>query len=131
MKRYPVVGATGRARSLRRGMTDAESVLWRMLRQRQLEGCRFRRQVPIGGFIADFVCHEARLVIEVDGGQHDRRAEQEIRRMEFLRSQGFHVLRFWNTEVLANPQGVLEAIAGEARRHHPHPDPPPSRGRES
>ena len=121
MKRHPVDGAIGRARTLRREMTNAECTLWRILRQRQLDGLRFRRQVPIGRHIADFVCHEAKLIIEVDGGQHDRQSEPEIRRTDFLRRQGFRILRFWNNDVLANPQGVRETIADDVRRHHPHP----------
>ena len=112
-------------------MTNAESKLWRMLCQRQIEGCKFRRQVPVGHYIADFVCHEARLIIEVDGGQHDCQSEHEIRRTDFLRNQGYRILRFWNSDVLANPQGVRTTIADEARRRHPHPDPLPSRGRAS
>src|SRR5215472_6095656 len=71
MKKYPMGGAHERARALRREMTEAETKLWRMLRSRQIEGYRFRRQVPLGRYIADFVCHEARLIVELDGGQHD------------------------------------------------------------
>ncbi len=112
-------------------MTDAESALWRLLRRHQLEGRKFRRQVPIGRYVADIVCHDAKLIIEVDGGQHDRQSESEIRRTDFLKSQGFRVLRFWNTEILANPKGVWTMIADALHQHHPHPDPPPSRGRES
>ncbi|HZU89931.1 MAG TPA: endonuclease domain-containing protein [Stellaceae bacterium] len=100
-----------------------------MLRSRQMEGYRFRRQVPIGRFIADFVCHEVRLIVEIDGGQHDSAAEPEVRRTRFLESEGYCVLRFWNNEVLENLDGVHAIIAGYLRRLHPHPNPPPSRGR--
>ena len=131
MKRHSVDGATGRARSLRRAMTDAESRLWHLLRDRQMSGSKFRRQVPIGRYIVDFACHEAKLIIEVDGGQHDRQSEDEIRRTEVLKGQGYRVLRFWNHDVLANPQGVWTTIVDDMRRHHPHPNPPPSRGREA
>ncbi len=131
MKRHPTDGAIARARTLRRQMTAAERTLWHLLRHHRLDGCKFRRQVPIGRYIADFVCHEAKLIIEVDGGQHARQPDQELRRTDFLASQGFRILRFWNTDILSNPQGVLMTIAEEVRRHHPHPPPPPSRGRDS
>jgi very-short-patch-repair endonuclease len=110
-------------------MTEAEKVLWQILRSRQTEGYRFRRQVPIGRFIADFVCHEARLIIEIDGGQHDPSSEPEVSRTQFLEGEGYLVLRFWNTEVLGNPEGTRIAIAENLSRGHPHPNPPPSRGR--
>jgi very-short-patch-repair endonuclease len=90
---------------------------------------RFRRQVPFGQYIADFVCHDARLIIEIDGGQHDRSSSDEVKRTRFLQSQGYRIVRFWNNEVLSNREGVLAMIARHLR-HHPHPDPPPSRGRE-
>ncbi|HJU17653.1 MAG TPA: endonuclease domain-containing protein [Stellaceae bacterium] len=111
-------------------MTEAERKIWRKLRSRQMERYRFRRQVPIGRFIADFVCHEARLIVEIDGGQHDPASEPEARRTRFLEGEGYRVLRFWNNEVLENPDGVQIMIAEALRRVHPHPGPPPSRGRE-
>ena len=83
MKKYPMGGAHERARALRRGMTEAETKLWRMLRSRQIEGQRFRRQVPLGRYIADFVCHDARLIVELDGGQHDCLSQQEADRSRF------------------------------------------------
>jgi very-short-patch-repair endonuclease len=91
-------------------MTDAERKLWRLLRLRQVSGHKFRRQVPLGRYIADFVCHEARLVIEVDGGQHDSAAPLETERTAFLQHEGYRVLRFWNNEVLANLDGVYDVI---------------------
>ena len=98
-----------RARMLRATMTDAESLLWGCLRMRQLEGHRFRRQVPVGPYIVDFACLRARLVVEVDGGQHAG-STGDRRRDAFLHAAGFHVLRFWNHEVLAQPDAVCEAI---------------------
>ena len=111
--------AFSRARMLRRRMTEAERKLWQMLRARQTQGHRFRRQVPIGRFIADFVCHEAGLIVEIDGGQHDPCSEQEAARTEFLEGEGYRVLRFWNNEVLDNPEGVRSAIAEHLQRVTP------------
>jgi|SRR2546426_679308 very-short-patch-repair endonuclease len=99
-----------RARQLRGTMTDAEVRLWIRLRGAQVEGYRFRRQVAIGPYIVDFVCMRARLVIEVDGGQHSERTAQDSFRTAWLKSRGFRVLRFWNTDVLGNTEGVLEDI---------------------
>jgi len=115
MKKYPVDGALAPARSLRQNMTGAEWRLWQILRSHQMKGHQFHRQVPIGRYIADFVCHEARLIVEIDGGQHDRSSSQEAERNEFLQSEGYRILRFWNNEVLANLDGVHQAIVGELR----------------
>ena len=98
------------ARDLRRNLTDAERALWRHLRQRQIAGLKFRRQHPIDHYILDFVCLEARLVIELDGGQHADRQGEEQERTAWLKARGYRVLRFWNTQVLGNPEGVLELI---------------------
>jgi very-short-patch-repair endonuclease len=92
-------------------MTEAERQVWRILRLRQMDGHKFRRQVPIGRFVADFACHEARLIIEIDGGKHDPSFAPEIERTEFLESEGYRVLRFWNNEVLVNLEGVHRVIA--------------------
>jgi very-short-patch-repair endonuclease len=91
-------------------MTDAERKLWYALRDRRFEGFKFRRQVPIGNFIADFVCYEHRLVIEVDGGQHAE-SVQDQHRDRWFAANGFRVLRFWNNEVLSNLEGVMIALA--------------------
>jgi very-short-patch-repair endonuclease len=91
-------------------MTDAELRLWRLLRRKQFAGFRFRRQAPIGRYIVDFFCPSARLIIELDGGQHAERTEQDRRRSEFLMRAGFRVLRFWNNELNQNELGVLETI---------------------
>jgi very-short-patch-repair endonuclease len=84
-----------------------------------MRGYKFRRQVPIGRYIADFLCHEARLIVEIDGGQHHRSSLQEAARSGFLQNEGYRVLRFWNNEVLGNLDGVYEAIAGELGRITP------------
>src|SRR6516164_6206676 len=135
VKKEPSPGARDRAWTLRRTMTEAERRLWQMLRSRQTQGWRFRRQVPIGRFIADFVCHEARLIVEIDGGQHDPSAEAETGRTRFLEGEGYRVLRFWSNEVLDNPEGVRSAITENLQRDHPggysagHPHPTlPHRG---
>jgi len=94
------------SKHLRRRLTDAERLLWKALRNRQLNGDKFRRQVPIGNYVADFVCVEKHLVVEVDGGQHLDN-EKDAERTVSLESKGFRVLRFWNNEVLQNLEGVL------------------------
>lgn len=102
---------TNNARSLRREMTDAERLLWRYLRRRQMAGCRFRSQHPVGSYVADFICLEARLIIELDGGQHAGHQRHDQQRTDWLQGQGYRVARFWNNEVLANIDGVMERIA--------------------
>ncbi len=99
-----------RATRLRRQPTDAEQYLWQHLRRKQIAGARFRRQVPIGPYIADFVCITTKLVVELDGGQHQARRSYDIDRDTYLQQQGFRVLRFWNNEVFSNTDGVLTAI---------------------
>jgi very-short-patch-repair endonuclease len=102
--------AQGRARELRNRATHAEQHLWRFLRRRQLSGYYFRRQVPIAGYIADFACFEAKLVIELDGGQHvDRRSYDEHRRRR-IEAEGFRVLRFWDNQVFQETHAMLEVI---------------------
>ena len=98
------------ARDLRRNPTDAERALWRHLRQRQMAGLKFRRQHPIGRYILDFVCLDARLVIELDGGQHADRQDADQERTAWLEARGYRVLRFWNTDVLEHPEGVWDLI---------------------
>jgi very-short-patch-repair endonuclease len=99
------------ARGLRRDMTDAEAKLWPQLRGRQLQGVKFRRQMPIGRFVADFASVEAKLVIELDGGQHAEQVEADAERSAAIEAAGFLVLRFWNNDVLTNIDGVLAEIA--------------------
>jgi very-short-patch-repair endonuclease len=123
-----------RARQLRKNMTDAERKLWHYLRLRQLEGHKFRRQVRIGPYIADFACLKALIVVEVDGGQHAEARAYDARRDDFMRGQGFRVLRFWNNDVLSNIDGVWRVIAEEINRPAscggtPHPNLPPQGGK--
>jgi very-short-patch-repair endonuclease len=99
-----------RARQLRRNQTNVEGKLWSRLRARQLSDAKFRRQYPIGAFIADFCCYERRLVIELDGGHHAEHVDADQSRTDFFVSQGYRVLRFWNNEVIENIDGVLEKI---------------------
>ena len=101
-----------RARALRARMTDAERKLWFALRDRRFAGFKFRRQVPIDRFVADFVYFEARLVIEVDGGQHAGSLQDRWRDRWFA-ANGFRVMRFWNNEVLSNLEGVLTVLSAE------------------
>jgi len=98
------------ARILRKNMTAAEQRLWHRINRRQISDAKFRRQQPIGAYIVDFVCLETRLIVEVDGGQHMDRASRDAARTRWLESQGFHVLRFWNNEVLENIDGVVQVI---------------------
>jgi very-short-patch-repair endonuclease len=102
---------TSLARHLRSEPTRAERKLWSRLRNRRFLGLKFKRQVPIDRFVADFVCLDAKLIIEVDGGQHAERAAADAQRTQMLESLGYVVLRFWNNEVLGNIDGVLEFIA--------------------
>jgi very-short-patch-repair endonuclease len=99
-----------RAEVLRRQSTEAEKKLWLHLRNRQIEGVKFRRQAPIGAYIADFLAVDALLIIELDGGQHSDQASYDDKRTAWLQQQGYRVLRFWNNDVLANTEGVVEVI---------------------
>ena len=97
------------ARRLRVNQTDAETVLWNRIRNRQINGDKFVRQEPIGRYICDFVCREKLIVIEVDGGQHSESVRDQVRD-RYLRAQGYRVMRFWNNDVLSNVDGVLTVI---------------------
>ena len=104
-----------RARSLRRASTDAERKMWWILRSLKPLGMHFRRQAPIGSFIADFVWHEGKLVVEIDGGQHaEAQRSYDEQRTAWLESQGYRVIRFWNNEVLQAPRSVGDAIYAAA-----------------
>ena len=118
---------TRRSRKLRNNATRAERKLWQHIRNRQLAAIRFNRQVPIGPFICDFAARTAKLVIELDGGQHADRTVEDERRTRFLVSRGYRVLRFWINDVLENVEGVLILI-NDALKNRPSPD--PSRSRE-
>ena len=109
------------ARKLRQNATDAERALWLQLRAARLGGHKFRRQAPIGRYIVDFVCFEASLIVEVDGGQHADRQRQDAQRTAWLASQGFRVLRFWNTEVLGAMEAVKAVIARACAGKAPSP----------
>jgi very-short-patch-repair endonuclease len=102
------------ARYLRQQATDAETRIWYHLRARRLQGLRFRRQHPVAGYFADFACLELRLIVELDGGQHDLRRDYDVARTDVLVANGFEVLRFWNNDVLSNTQGVLATIVTQA-----------------
>jgi very-short-patch-repair endonuclease len=119
-----------RARALRRDATEAEKKLWQHLRQPPFKEHRFRRQATIGPYFPDFASHQAKIVIEVDGGQHSGNTSDEVR-TRYLDATGYRVLRFWNNDVLDNMSGVLLAIdtAIDADRP-PTPDPPQAGGGE-
>ena len=110
------------AKYLRKSMTDAEHRLWYRLRAHRLDSFKFKRQAMIGRYIVDFVCFERKLVIKVDGGQHDGQAS-DIDRSKWLVDQGFRVMRFWNNEVLSNTGAVLEHIVQELRARPVFPSP--------
>jgi very-short-patch-repair endonuclease len=106
-------GSRSRAKALRTNVTDAERRLWQLLRAHRLEGLKFKRQVPLDGYVLDFVCFEARLIIEADGSQHFDAVSDELRDAHFAAS-GFLTVRIWNNEILQNPAGVWERIAAIA-----------------
>ena len=117
------------AKSLRKKQTDAEKLLWWHLRGKQITGLKFRRQEPIGPYIADFVCFEKRLIIELDGGQHALEQEKDREREYWFNQEGFRTLRFWNTDVLQNIAGVVEVIRRTCLNHPPLT--PPIKGGEN
>ncbi|MBD3747798.1 DUF559 domain-containing protein [Sphingopyxis sp.] len=114
---------TLKAQRLRREATPAERALWRALSRRQLEGWKFSRQMPIGPYVADFLCREARLVVELDGISHDARQDDDRRRDGYMRLQGYRTLRFANADVMSNLEGVLMTIAA-VLNSGPPPTPP-------
>ena len=132
--------ANERARALRKSMSEPERLLWWALRNRNLDGARFRRQHPIGPYVADFVCLEARLVVEVDGSQHGEpeQAAHDATRTRWLEGEGYRVVRVWAGEVFANLGGVKETISAALKADAPSPpvtptsraedhlDPPPA-----
>jgi len=115
------------ARKLRHAQTDAERRMWMLLRDRRLSGFKFRRQHPIGAYVVDFCCAEARLIIEIDGGHHASDQNADATRSRVLEVQGYRVLRFWNNEVLGNTAGVLHQILEALTAPHP-PLSPEGRG---
>jgi very-short-patch-repair endonuclease len=124
---------TKAARQLRSRLTDAERKLWFALKDRRFAAFKFRRQVPVGPYIADFLCFESRLVVEVDGGQHAE-SVRDLERDDWFTRNEFRVVRFWNNDVLQNLEGVLTSLAAELNTT-PHPSsrlrstpPSPARG---
>ena len=108
----------GRARQLRRDTTDAEAMLWTCLRSRQVDGAKFARQHPIDRYVVDFCCRGARLVVELDGGQHAENSRDDAR-TQVIEGSGYTVLRFWNHDVLGNLNGVLMEIQSALRTASP------------
>lgn len=118
MKKHPPPISIKRARELRKRPTDAEGRMWWLLRECLPDG-RWRRQVPIRHYIADFASHRLKLVIELDGGQHSD--EKDAARTAAIQAEGYQVVRFWNNEVLENGDGCAERLARVVGRDHPHP----------
>ncbi|MBB5753558.1 endonuclease domain-containing protein [Prosthecomicrobium pneumaticum] len=111
------------AKRLRSEMTDAERAVWNLVRAHRLNGLGFRRQVPIGSYVVDFCCHEARLVLEIDGSQHaEDEAVRDAVRTRSLEEEGYRVIRFWNADVLRNIGGVAETILAMAPPRTTAPD---------
>ncbi len=98
------------ARNLRKNQTDAEQILWLQLRAKRFLNYKFRRQFPIEPYIVDFVCLDLKLIIELDGSQHQEQQEYDLERTEFLTQRGFKVIRFWNNAIFNNLDGVLESL---------------------
>ena len=117
------------ARNLRNSATDAERLLWRHLRGRQLQNLKFRRQYPIAGYIADLACVEAHLVVELDGGQHAEHVAEDETRTRKIEANGYRVLRFWNDDVLLRTVDVLAEIHRQVSTS-PQPSPANRRGRQ-
>jgi very-short-patch-repair endonuclease len=122
MKPLRTAAGIRKARVLRRAMTDAELRMWYHLRAGRFLGLKFRRQVPLGNYIVDFICPSALLIVELDGGQHAERIAQDEERSRWLQGQGYRVIRFWNSDVLGNLEGVLQEIEANCR---PSPRPSP------
>jgi very-short-patch-repair endonuclease len=104
------------AKNLRKNMTDAERILWQHLRAHRLNGAKFKRQQPIANYIVDFICFDAYLIVELDGGQHAEQVGYDQKRDVLLREYGFTVLRFWNDEAIQNTDGVLTVILEHLER---------------
>ena len=121
MRKINGTDALARVRQLRREMTPPEKLLWSRVRNRGLEGFKFRRQDWIGPFVADFVCWQARLIVEVDGSQHGDQIDYDESRDEYLAREGFKVVRFWNNDVTADLDAVLESIRAHLLDRVPSP----------
>ena len=131
--RFRLGRPTALARKLRNDTNEIEDLLWAHLRRSQLGGLKFSRQIPIAGYVADFVCRSIRLVIELDGSQHADAAAYDARRTQAIEAQGYQVIRFWNSDVLTNMDGVLETILNAvlSGKRAPTPQRPPACGRGS
>lgn len=105
------------AQSLRKNQTEAERIFWNAVRDKRLQGYKFRRQFPVGPYYADFACLEAMLIVEIDGGQHSENKKDEIRTAR-LEKEGYAVLRFWNNDVLENIEGVLHTLLQQLESAH-------------
>ena len=117
------------ARQLRHNATEAEQLLWKHLRRKQLSGMRFRRQHPIGPYVADFACLKERLIIELDGGQHSDSSQYDSQRDVYLAERGFRVLRFWDYQVMEDMDSVSAAVTEAVEPGPPQPAAaPPARG---
>lgn len=123
-KPYPQ-SHTAIAKDLRALSTEAEKILWQKLRAKQFHGFKFRRQQPIGAYIVDFACMEKKIIIELDGGQHALQPQEDEQRTDFIKKEGFSVIRFWNNEIIENLEGVWESLERQLLRH---PPPKPRRG---
>jgi len=123
-----------RAKQLRHDQTEAETFVWSELRSRRFSGFKFRRQFPLGNYIVDFVCLDRRVIVELDGGQHNETSQiaYDAQRDAWLRGEGFEVLRFWNSDVFleweAMAEGILRALEGRPSRRAPSPPTPLPRG---
>jgi very-short-patch-repair endonuclease len=120
-----------RARASRNGQTDAERLMWRHLRNRALSGWKFRRQHEVGPYLVDFICADASLVVELDGGQHVEHALGDAKRTQWLERERYRVLRSWNDDVLKQRDIALEQILAALHDTAPHPDPLPGGEREN
>jgi very-short-patch-repair endonuclease len=112
------------ARKLRKEQTDAEKIIWQCLRNKQMNGNKFRRQFQIDKYIVDFICLNKKLIIELDGGQHANN-KKDLKRDAFLKSKGYNIIRIWDNEVMSNKEGVLEMIENIINADAPHPNPLP------
>lgn len=115
----------GLAQTLRRNQTDAEQMIWAQLRNRQVLNCKFRRQQIVGSYIADFLCIEPKLIIEIDGGHHSIQSDADEIRSQYLRKLGYQVLRFWNNDALQESFAVMESIRLAIIDLTPSPQPSP------
>ena len=110
------------ARNLRKNSTIQERRLWNLLKNRQFHNLKFKRQQPIGDYIVDFICKEAKIIIEIDGGQHNepKNIEYDKTRTEYLNTLGYKVIRFWNNEIYENIEGVVLRLREEINPHQEH-----------